>query len=483
MIENISKKYEKQKKFFNSGTSKSIQYRINSLKKLKKNISLNENEIINALKSDLGKSETETFFSEIALIYIEINLALKNVKRWSKKRKVSSSLINFLSSDYIIPEPYGVTLNISPWNYPFQLSISPLIGAVAAGNTVILKPSEFSSETSEIIKKIIENTFEKGHVDVILGGPEIGSKLLDFNWDYIFFTGSTNIGKIVAQKAAINLTPTTLELGGKNPCIVDETANLKVASKRIVFGKFLNCGQTCIAPDFILVHESVKKDFTEKIIDRIKKIYNEDVENSENYSRIINKKHFSRLIKLLEKDKIIYGGKNNPNSNFIEPTLIDGSNFNSSLMKEEIFGPILPVVSYSNKDELKKILDNYKDPLAFYIFSNDKKFSNELIKRYSFGGAAVNDTISQIVNHRLPFGGIRNSGLGSYHGKQSFKTFSFYKPYIVKSNIFDLNAKYKIDSSSVIYKLLKRVVKKIITYFVESFQYSYYWSIVNLNPF
>lgn len=461
MIENISKKYEKQKKFFNSGTSKSIQYRINSLKKLKKNISLNENEIINALKSDLGKSETETFFSEIALIYIEINLALKNVKRWSKKRKVSSSLINFLSSDYIIPEPYGVTLNISPWNYPFQLSISPLIGAVAAGNTVILKPSEFSSETSEIIKKIIENTFEKGHVDVILGGPEIGSKLLDFNWDYIFFTGSTNIGKIVAQKAAINLTPTTLELGGKNPCIVDETANLKVASKRIVFGKFLNCGQTCIAPDFILVHESVKKDFTEKIIERIKKIYNEDVENSENYSRIINKKHFSRLIKLFEEDKIIYGGKNNPNSNFIEPTLIDGSNFNSPLMKEEIFGPILPVVSYSNKDELKKILDNYKDPLAFYIFSNDKKFSNELIKRYSFGGAAVNDTISQIVNHRLPFGGIRNSGLGSYHGKQSFKTFSFYKPYIVKSNIFDLNAKYKIDSSSMMYKLLKRVIKKI----------------------
>ena len=461
MIENISKKYEKQKKFFNSGTSKSIQYRINSLKKLKKNISLNENEIINALKSDLGKSETETFFSEIALIYIEINLALKNVKRWSKKRKVSSSLINFLSSDYIIPEPYGVTLNISPWNYPFQLSISPLIGAVAAGNTVILKPSEFSSKTSEIIKKIIENTFEKGHVDVILGGPEIGSKLLDFNWDYIFFTGSTNIGKIVAQKAAINLTPITLELGGKNPCIVDETANLKVASKRIVFGKFLNCGQTCIAPDFILVHESVKKDFTEKIIERIKKIYNEDVENSENYSRIINKKHFSRLIKLLEKDKIIYGGKNNPNSNFIEPTLIDGSNFNSPLMKEEIFGPILPVISYSNKDELKKILDNYKDPLAFYIFSNDKKFSNELIKRYSFGGAAVNDTISQIVNHRLPFGGIRNSGLGSYHGKQSFKTFSFYKPYIVKSNIFDLNAKYKIDSSSMMYKLLKRVIKKI----------------------
>lgn len=461
MIENISKKYEKQKKFFNSGTSKSIQYRINSLKKLKKNISLNENEIINALKSDLGKSETETFFSEIALIYIEINLALKNVKRWSKKRKVSSSLINFLSSDYIIPEPYGVTLNISPWNYPFQLSISPLIGAVAAGNTVILKPSEFSSKTSEIIKKIIENTFENSHVDVILGGPEIGSKLLDFSWDYIFFTGSTNIGKIIAQKAAINLTPTTLELGGKNPCIVDETANLKVASKRIVFGKFLNCGQTCIAPDFILVHESVKKDFTDKIIERIKKIYNEDVENSENYSRIINKKHFSRLIKLLEKDKIIYGGKNNPNSNFIEPTLIDGSNFNSSLMKEEIFGPILPVVSYSNKNELKKILDNYKDPLAFYIFSNDKKFSNELIKRYSFGGAAVNDTISQIVNHRLPFGGIRNSGLGSYHGKQSFKTFSFYKPYIVKSNIFDLNAKYKIDSSSVLYKLLKRVVKKI----------------------
>lgn len=424
MIENISKKYEKQKKFFNSGNSKSIQYRINSLKKLKKNISLNENEIINALKSDLGKSETETFFSEIALIYIEINLALKNVKRWSKKRKVSSSLINFLSSDYIIPEPYGVTLNISPWNYPFQLSISPLIGAVAAGNTVILKPSEFSSKTSEIIKKIIEKTFEKGHVDVILGGPEIGSKLLDFSWDYIFFTGSTNIGKIVAQKAAINLTPTTLELGGKNPCIVDETANLKVASKRIVFGKFLNCGQTCIAPDFILVHESVKKDFTDKIIERIKKIYNEDVENSENYSRIINKKHFSRLIKLLEKDKIIYGGKNNPNSNFIEPTLIDGSNFNSSLMKEEIFGPILPIKEYDSLDETIEYVNKNDKPLGLYYFGTNKKEESDILEKTSSGGVTVNNVLSHLQQGDLPFGGVGPSGIGQYDGHDGFKNFS-----------------------------------------------------------
>jgi len=457
MIENISKKYEKQKKFFNSGTSKSIQYRINSLKKLKKNISLNENEIINALKSDLGKSETETFFSEIALIYIEINLALKNVKRWSKKRKVSSSLINFLSSDYIIPEPYGVTLNISPWNYPFQLSISPLIGAVAAGNTVILKPSEFSSKTSEIIKKIIENTFEKGHVDVILGGPEIGSKLLDFNWDYIFFTGSVNIGEIVAVSAAKNLTPYTLELGGKSPAIIDRNTDLKLVSKRIVWGKFLNSGQTCVAPDYLIVHKSIKGTLIKELIDRIELTFDKNFDNTSDITAIVNEKNFNRLTELIKENKIIYGGKSDRENRYIFPTIIDSPKMDSNIMKEEIFGPILPVLSFEKLEDIDNIINKNPNPLALYVFSNNKKFTETVINRYSFGGGSINDTIVHLANSRLPFGGVGNSGIGSYHGKLSFELFSHKKSIVNRSTWFDNNLRYAPykNKLSLVRKLMK----------------------------
>ena len=464
MISKLKKHYilhKKQKEFFNSKKTYPISFRINSLKRLKANIIKYENEIFKALKEDLGKSEAETYFSEISLLYNEINLALKNINKWSSKKRISSSLINFLSSDYILPEPYGTILNISPWNYPFQLAISPIIGAVSAGNTVILKPSEYSKSTSKLLKKIINESFDKRHVDVVLGGPEVGSDLLDLNWDYIFFTGSTKIGKIVAKKAAKNLTPVTLELGGKNPCVIDEKVNLKVAVKRIVWGKFLNCGQTCIAPDFILCHKNNKDKFTTLLIDRLKKIYNSDAYNSSNYSKIISSKHVERLKDLMDNSKIIYGGNFNVKTKFFEPTIVEIENDKNKLLKEEIFGPILPIVEYNNDDELYNILNFYKNPLAFYVFTNRKKFGEKLMQDFSFGGGAINDTIGQIINHKLPFGGIGDSGQGKYHGKESFNTFSHFKPYIVKSKFLDLNFKYKVNQKSLSFRIMKKIFRYI----------------------
>jgi aldehyde dehydrogenase (NAD+) len=453
--------HRQQKKFFNSKKTYPISFRINSLKKLKANIIKYENEIFKALKEDLGKSEAETYFSEISLLYNEINLALRNIKKWSSKKRISSSLINFLSSDYILPEPYGTILNISPWNYPFQLAISPIIGAVSAGNTVILKPSEYSKNTSELLKKIINESFDKRHVDVVLGGPEVGSDLLDLNWDYIFFTGSTKIGKIVAKKAAKYLTPVTLELGGKNPCVIDEKVNLKVAVKRIVWGKFLNCGQTCIAPDFILCHKNNKDEFTSLLINRLKYIYNSDAYNSSNYSKIISSKHVERLKDLVNNSNIIYGGKFDIKTKFFEPTIVEIENDKNKLLEEEIFGPILPILEYDNNDELYKILNFYKNPLAFYVFTNRKIFGEKLMRDFSFGGGAINDTIGQIINHRLPFGGIGDSGQGKYHGKESFNTFSHFKPYIVKSKFLDLNFKYKVNQKSLSFRIMKKIFRNI----------------------
>ena len=453
--------YKGQKEFFSSKKTFSISFRINSLKKLKKNIIKYEDQIFKALNDDLGKSEAETYFSEISLLYNEINLALKNIKKWSSKKRISSSLINFLSTDYILPEPYGTVLNISPWNYPFQLAISPIIGAVAAGNTVVLKPSEYSENTSKLLKKIINESFDKRHVNVVLGGPEVGSNLLDLKWDYIFFTGSTQIGKIVAKKAAEHLTPTTLELGGKNPCIIDEKVNLNVAVKRIVWGKFLNCGQTCIAPDFILCHRNKKNEFISLLINRLKKIYNSDAYNSSNYSKIISSKHVERLKDLMDHNNIIYGGDFNIKTKFFEPTIVEIKNHKTKLLEEEIFGPILPVIEYNNESELYKILNFYKNPLAFYVFTNRKKFGEKLMKDFSFGGGAINDTIGQIVNHRLPFGGIGDSGQGKYHGKESFNTFSHFKPYIIKSQFLDLNFKYKVDEKSLSFRIMKKIFRYI----------------------
>ena len=450
-----------QKEFFDSKKTINPKIRIESLKKLKKTIIRYEDEIVIALKMDLGKSYAEAYMSEIAIIYNELNFFIKNTKKWTNRKRVSSSLLNFFSTDYIVPCPYGVTLNISPWNYPFQLSISPIIGAVSAGNTVVLKPSEHSSNTSMVLEKIINDSFERGHVDIIRGGPKIGKYLLSLKWDYIFFTGSTSIGKIVAKEAAKTLTPTTLELGGKNPCIIDKNVSIETASKRIVFGKFLNCGQTCIAPNFLAIHKEVKESFVNSIIKNIKSIYSNNPKNSPFYSTIINENHVIRLSKLLENSKIIYGGRFEKKIKYFEPTIVEISSPKDKILDDEIFGPILPIITYNSDNELSKILEGCKNPLAFYVFTNNIKYAKKLINSYSFGGGAINDTIGQIVNKNLPFGGIGNSGMGKYHGHESFKTFSHYKPYIIKSNIFDLNFKYKLSKDSIIFKLTKKLIKYI----------------------
>ena len=457
----IIKIYENQLNFFESKKTFDIQFRINSLKRLKKNIIKYEAEILNALKNDLGKNAAESYMSEIAIVYNEINYCLNNISKWHKRSKVSSSIINFFSSDYILPSPYGVTLNISPWNYPFQLSISPLIGAISAGNTVVLKPSEHSSSTSKILEKIVKNSFDLGHVDIILGGPEIGKKLLELNWDYIFFTGSTEIGKIVAMQAAKTLTPITLELGGNNPCVIDKDASLNVAAKRIIWGKFLNCGQTCIAPNFLAVHHDIKNIFIKKLIINLKDVYGDKALDSQYYSKIINKNHVNRLSKLIKGYDLIYGGYFNEKINFFEPTILEVSSINDKILRDEIFGPILPILTYSSDDELSKILNQYKNPLAFYVFSNNISYAKKLIKNHSFGGGAINDTIGQIINKNLPFGGVGTSGIGKYHGYESFKTFSHFKPYIIKSILFDIPFKYKLSESSFIFRFIKKILKYI----------------------
>lgn len=450
---------EKQRSFFSSGKTFDIKYRKSLLIKLKKQIQLKEKKIEESLFNDLGKSNGETFLTEIHFIYSELNIAIRNIKKWSKRKSVRSSLLNFPSSDYIIPEPYGNTLHISPWNYPFQLSIAPIIGAVAAGNTVLLKPSEYSKNTSDILEEIIKEVFDEGFVCVIKGGPKIASKLLDIQWDYIFFTGSVRIGKIVAEKAAKFLTPTTLELGGKNPCVVDETVSLKTAAKRIVWGKFINCGQTCLAPDFLIVNKKIKKNFINELINQIKILYSKNPEQSDSYGRIIGEKHLNYLSSLLIDQKIVHGGKTDIKNKYFEPTIVEIDNFDSKLMEDEIFGPILPIYTYEDFNEIDQIVKKYKNPLALYIFTKKREFGEQFLHKYSFGGGAINDTVIHVINDRLPFGGIGNSGMGKYHGESTFKTFSHYKPYLSKPLWIDIPLRYPPFKNKL--NFLKNILKFI----------------------
>jgi len=459
MKDSIKKIINKQRAFFNSKKTFNIKRRKEFLKKLKNEIKNNEKEIENALYKDLGKSEGESYLTELHFVYSELNIAIKNIDKWVKRKSVRSTLLNFPSSDYIIAQPYGITLHISPWNYPFQLSIAPLIGAIAAGNTVVLKPSEYSINTSLLLEKVINNVFPEDLVKVIQGGPEEATELLNYRWDYIFFTGSLNVGKIVAEKAAKFLTPTTLELGGKNPCIIDETAAIKVTAKRIVWGKFINCGQTCIAPDFLIVNEKIRDKLVNEIIKQIKQVYGDDPQISDSYGRIISKKHIDFLSSLLNDENIIYGGKIDSENKYFEPTLVEINDFNSNLMKQEIFGPILPIYKYKDFNEINEIINRYKDPLALYIFTKKRKFGENFLNNYSFGGGAINDTVVHIANDRLPFGGVGNSGMGKYHGESTFKTFSHFKPYISKPFWIDLPLRYPPFKKKI--SFLKKVLKLI----------------------
>ena len=433
---------ENQENYFRNGNTLPISKRKKLLKNLKKEILSNEDKIFQALNNDLRKSNYETYLTEIGILISEIDLFLSNLKKWAKPKKVKSSLLSFPSSDYIYSEPYGKVLVLSPWNYPFQLAILPLMSAVAAGNTVVLKPSEHAPNTSSLIKEMVEKIFDKSHALVIEGAADTASKLLEYRWDYIFFTGSVKIGKIVAAAAAKHLTPTTLELGGKNPCIIDDTIDLKLTSRRIVWGKFVNAGQTCIAPDFLIVKRNIKEQLIYHLSKEIERAYGKDPKESEDYPRIVNKTNLFRLSNLIKETKILFGGEYDSDSCYFSPTIIDEPRIDSPIMNEEIFGPILPIISYDDENQIEKLISKYEKPLALYVFSTNKKFSEKIIRKYSFGGGAINDTIIHVGNPNLPFGGVGHSGIGAYHGKASFDLLSHKKSIVKKGNWLDIKIRY-----------------------------------------
>ena len=419
-----------------------IGYRKEILTRLLNAVIVHENEIVSALKADFNKPEFETVVTETSYVISDLKYTIKNISNWAKPERVFPFILNIPSSDTIYKEPYGKVLVIAPWNYPFQLALCPVIAAVAAGNQVVLKPSELTPNTAAIIQKIIAGIFPINHVEVIQGDAEVATQLLAQRWDYIFFTGSVAVGKIVAKAAAANLTPVTLELGGKNPCIVDETANLQLAAKRIVWGKFINAGQTCIAPDYILVHQKSKNKFIEFLKAEITTAYGENPEISPDFARIINTKNWTRLVKMIDETKIIFGGKYNNETNYLAPTLIEENNLESLIMQDEIFGPLLPILTYTDESEIEAIITKYEKPLGFYIFSERKKFCDAIIAKYSFGGGCINDTMIHFSNKKLPFGGVGHSGIGSYHGKLSFDIFSHHKGVVKKATWIDLPLRY-----------------------------------------
>jgi aldehyde dehydrogenase (NAD+) len=434
-----------------------INYRKESLIKLLNAVIVYENEIIQALYDDFKKPAFESVLTETSYVIVEIKDTIKNLKNWSKPKRVFPSLLNFPSTDYIYNEPYGKVLILAPWNYPFQLALCPLISAVAAGNQVVLKPSELTPKTSEIIVKIISKVFDTNHVTVIEGGVEVSQQLLAERWDYIFFTGSVAVGKIVAKAAAENLTPVTLELGGKNPCIIDETANLKLAAKRIVWGKFVNAGQTCIAPDYILIQKNMKPKFVNFLKEEISKAYGENPAESPDFARIINRKNWQRLVDLIQPEKVIFGGNSDAENCYIAPTLVEETSLDSPIMQGEIFGPLLPILTYENEANIDSVLAKYEKPLALYVFTENPSFYKRIIENHSFGGGCINDTMIHFANKRLPFGGVGHSGIGAYHGKLSFYTFSHQKSMVKKANWLDLPLRYAPykDKLASIKKILK----------------------------
>ena len=453
----IPKLVSAQKQFFASQQTKDISFRKNALRKLQSELFKREADIVQALYNDFKKSEYEAIMTETSIVYSELKMAIKNIEKWNKPKKVLPSMLNFPSSAKIYSEPYGTVLIIAPWNYPFQLAISPIIGAIAAGNTVVLKPSELTPHTSTILREIIEAVFDAKHVGVVEGGVPVAQELLTLRWDYIFFTGSVNVGRIVAKAAAEFITPVTLELGGKSPCIVDDTASIKLAAKRIVWGKFINGGQTCIAPDYILIHKTQKDAFVSAMKEEITLAYGDDPEQSSDFPRIVNTRNFERLAIMLENENILIGGKTNKDDCYIAPTLIDEPSLDSEVMKGEIFGPILPIISYETEEDIAKIIGKYDKPLAFYIFSDRNNFAKKLIHQYSFGGGTINDTTVHFANHRLPFGGVGESGIGGYHGKQTFYTFSHKKGIVSRGTWLDVPTRYAPYKGKL--KQLKNLMK------------------------
>ena len=439
---NIQQVVEKQRDFFNTHYTKDLDNREKVLRNILNWIQTNENLICDALKKDLNKSDTEAYMCEIGMTLSELRDQLKNFRKWSKPHKVKTPLAQFYGTSFELAEPYGVVLVMSPWNYPFMLTIAPAVGAIAAGNTVVIKPSAYAPETSHIIKKMIDETCPSEYVCVVEGGRAENTALLEQRFDYIFFTGSVDVGKLVMEKASRYLTPVTLELGGKSPCIIDEQVDLKVATKRIAFGKYLNAGQTCVAVDYVLCHESHVQTFIQEMKNVIEEFFGKNPLECDQLVKIINQKHFERLNNLIKNENVIIGGNSDSLKNRIEPTVVLLKDDTSPIMQEEIFGPILPIIPYKTLDDAIKIIHSKEKPLAFYLFTNNSNTEKKCLKEISFGGGCINDTIIHLASNELGFGGVGYSGMGSYHGKKSFNTFSHTRSIVKKATWIDLPMRY-----------------------------------------
>ncbi|MFC7678269.1 aldehyde dehydrogenase [Paenibacillus sp. GCM10028914] len=445
-----------QRRFFKTGGPRDVSFRIEQLNKLRNALIAKEAEVINALRKDLNKSEQESFTTEVGIVYKELSYVIKNIHKWTKPRKVKTAVTHFGSRGEIHPEPYGTVLIIAPWNYPWQLAISPLIGALAAGNTAIIKPSELTPHVAGVISSLIQDTFPTQYVAVVEGGPDTSTRLLKQPVDYIFFTGSTNIGKVVMQAAAKNLIPVTLELGGKSPCIVHKDAPIKLTARRIIFGKFTNAGQTCVAPDYLLVHQSVKEELIKHMKEAISEFYSDSPLSNPDYGRIVSEKHFLRLSNFLSNGSIRHGGKCDASKLLIEPTLLDDITWEMPVMEEEIFGPIFPILTYDHLDEIIDMVNAKPKPLALYLFTKDNDIQNKILSSISFGGGCVNDTLMHLATPHLPFGGVGESGMGAYHGEHSFETFSHKKSVLRQTNKFDFSFRYPGKGGL---KLLRKLMK------------------------
>lgn len=434
---------ENQRTYFYTGATLPLSHRIEALKKIQSYILTHEAEIGKAIRKDLGKSDFESYMCETGLVLSEITYMLKHIRSFAKEKNVLTPLAQFHSRSFKKPSPYGVALIMSPWNYPFLLTIDPLIDALAAGNTVVLKPSAYSPYTSAVIQSMIEECFDTRYVAVITGGRAENTCLLNEHFDYIFFTGSQTVGKEVMRHAAAHLTPVTLELGGKSPCIVEESANIKLAARRIVFGKYLNCGQTCVAPDYIYCDRKIKNQLLAEIKRQIKRQFRSEPLTNKNYGKIINEKHFDRITKLIDSSKVVFGGKCDRTTLKIEPTVMDHVTFDDAVMQEEIFGPILPILTYDSLDQAIHKINSMPHPLALYVFTSDKTAARKVTARCGFGGGCINDTIIHLATSEMGFGGFGESGMGSYHGKDGFRTFSHYKSIVDKKTWLDLPMRYQ----------------------------------------
>ncbi|MBK5473221.1 MULTISPECIES: aldehyde dehydrogenase [Bacillus] len=453
----ISSIVNKQKEYFYKGHTRNVETRKNNLQKLYEGIQRFEDEIFQALKLDLNKSVHESFTTEIGYVLKEISFQMKHISSWSKPKRVRTALTHFGSKGKVAPEPYGVTLIIAPWNYPFQLAIAPLVGALAAGNTVVLKPSELTPNVSKVLTRMLGELFPEELVSVIEGGVEESTALLKEPFDYIFFTGSVGVGKVVMEAAAKKLTPLTLELGGKSPCIVHKDAKIDVTARRIVWGKFLNAGQTCVAPDYMYVHSSVKEQLIEALRHEIAEQYGKDALQNDNYVRIVSERHFERLCTFLQDGKPVIGGNYTKETLHIEPTVLTNVTWQSAVMEDEIFGPILPIIEYDKIEEVIETIQHHPKPLALYVFSEDRKVQEKVTSNISYGGGCINDVVYHLATPYLPFGGVGSSGLGSYHGEQSFRTFSHYKSILSQSTAFDMKIRYSSTKSAL--KFIRKLLK------------------------